>query len=60
MAHGLKTKGADELARYKKRVLYQLAHKRISKPDADYIIEHIDLIEAKVVMIIERGEDENG
>jgi hypothetical protein len=48
MARSLKTRGMDELNLFKRRVNRQLGLGRISVPDADYLLDLINRIEARV------------
>lgn len=56
MARGLKTRGMIELGQLRRRVRWQHAHTRISKPDADYLVDLLDKFEAHVVNMEEKGE----
>lgn len=56
MARSLKTTGLVELGKFRKRVRRQLAYGRISTPDAEYLCDRLDQIEARVVSMTERNE----
>ena len=58
MAHGLKSTGRRELGALRKRVTRQLSLERISRADHDYIIHRLDEVDAKIVSMIEDGEEE--
>lgn len=57
MAKSLKEAGVKELDAFKRRVRRQLALERISKPDHDALIEHVDEMEAIISRMEEKGED---
>lgn len=56
MVARLKDRGLDELATFKARALRQAALKRISKADADWLVERIDEISARVIRMTELPE----
>jgi hypothetical protein len=45
MAARLKDKGRDEIGSFKRRVMRQRSLERISKGDADWLVEHVEEIE---------------
>ena len=57
MAKSLKTRGLDELLILKRRVNRQLGLGRISVVDADFLIEHVNEIEARIISMNEKNED---
>lgn len=57
MARGLKTAGLEEIRAIKRRVLRQHAMGRISRPDREYLIGLIDLFEARVIRMSEKGNN---
>jgi len=59
MAERLKDKGLkDELGPFKKRVLRQASLRRISKADADWLVNRLNEIEARVMRMNEKPEKE--
>lgn len=58
MVARLKDRGREELAAFKSRVLRVAALGRISKGDADYIIDLVDQIEAYIIRMPEKPDRE--
>ena len=58
MALRLKDKGREELAALKLRVNRQFTLERISKGDADYLIELINEIDAHIIKMSEKPDYE--
>ncbi len=52
----VKDKGIAELRAFRARVLRQAALNRISRNDADWIVERIDDVEARVILMDEKPE----
>lgn len=50
----------EEVAELKKRVNRQHQLERISRGDRDFLVEHIDAIEARIVSMNEKQEREGG
>lgn len=57
MARGLKSAGMEELRALKRRTMRQYSMGRITKPDRDKIIGHIDAIEAHIVYMPEEIDE---
>ena len=58
MASRIKDKGAQELSSYKRRVLNVRALERISKADADWLVEHVEEIQRYVSRMTELPDRE--
>ncbi len=56
MAARLKDKGREELGSFKRRVLRQRSLERISKGDADWLVEHVEEIERFINKMTEKPE----
>lgn len=56
MARSIKSRGLSELRSLRARVLRQHALERISRPDRDWLITHIDELEARIIQMQERNE----
>lgn len=57
MARGLKTRGLVELETLRARARRQHALKRISREDCEWIVEHLDEIEARIISMPEKGDE---
>jgi hypothetical protein len=57
MVARLKERGRDELASFRARVLRLAALGRISKGDADHIVETIDELDAFVIKMQEKPDE---
>lgn len=57
MAERIKDKGLrDELNPFKRRVLRQASLRRISKADADWLVDRLNEVEARVIAMQEKPE----
>ncbi len=56
MARTLKSRGLEELRAFEARVKRQHAMKRISKPDAEYILNRVAEIETRITNMSETNE----
>jgi hypothetical protein len=59
MALPLKTAGLRELSKFKTRLMRQLALERVRRPDHDFIMEHLEAIEARIVEMEEVMDDDD-
>lgn len=57
MAKGLKSNGMKEIGSFKARVLRQYNLGRIGFRDKEFLIEHVNQIEARVIKMYEEGEE---
>ena len=58
MAKGMKSRGMMELRALKKRLNRQHSLGRISRTDADFIRDLLDQVEARIITMEEKGEDQ--
>ena len=58
MASRLKDKGREELSSFKRRVMRQRSLERISKGDADWLIEKVEEIEKFIGVMNEKPDVE--
>jgi hypothetical protein len=54
---GMKTYGLERLSAVRSRARKQLARGAITRPDADYIVDTIDKLEAYIIKMNEKGEE---
>lgn len=57
MAKGLKTNGMKELQALKARVLRQYGLGRIGFRDKEFLVEHLNAVEARIIKMYEEGEE---
>lgn len=57
MAKGLKSNGMKELQTLKARVLRQYALNRIGFRDKEFLMEHLNEVEARIIKMYEEGEE---
>lgn len=55
---GVKDRGLEELQALRKRVVRAHAMGRIGKADNDFIVEHLNAVEARIIGMQEYGEGE--
>ena len=60
MARSLKTKGLEELEQLRRRVNRQHSLERISKADRDFLNEHLDIVEARIIRMDEADDKKVG
>lgn len=56
MARGLKTRGLLELKSLRDRTRRQYALGRIYRDDCEFICEYLDIVEARITSMYERGD----
>lgn len=57
MARTLKTRGLEELRTLRRRVERQYALERIGRYDKEYLVEHLNRVEARIIGMTERNEN---
>lgn len=60
MARSLKTRGLEELGQLKRRVNRQHSLGRIGMADRDFLNDHIDQIEARIIRMDEKEDKKVG
>lgn len=58
MARGLKSAGIAQIKELRRRTIRQHAMERISKYSRDFIVQRLDEIEAEIVSMSEKIEDD--